>query len=155
MIGIENIQNAPERPEYAIALNAIKPILHDLPFKVVAVDGKPGSGKTTLCRFLAWRFNISLLETDLFLIRNQGAYVYRVQEIKAIIEHRRCADRPILVEGVVVRKILNQIDVNPDYNIHVICPQSLSRPLSEYNEYKQQYDPENSADLVLNIPAIE
>jgi len=153
MSSIENIQNAPERPEYAIALNALKPILHDLPFKVVAIDGKPGVGKTTLCRFLAWRFNISLLETDLFLIRNQGAYVYRLQEIKAIIEYRRCANRPILVEGVVVRKVLNEIGVIPDYNIHVICPQSLSTPLSEYKEYEDHYGPDNSADLVLNIPA--
>jgi shikimate kinase len=33
-------------------------------------------GKTTLGRYLAWQFNISLVELDLFLIPNQGKLVY-------------------------------------------------------------------------------
>jgi MoxR-like ATPase len=55
--------------EYECAASALAPILDDLPGKVVAIDGYPGVGKSSLGRFLAWRFNISLIETDFFLIK--------------------------------------------------------------------------------------
>jgi len=64
--------NAKELPQYKVVMTALMPILYDLPGKLIAIDGRLGVGKTTLGRYLAWRFNISLVETDLFLIPNQG-----------------------------------------------------------------------------------
>lgn len=146
------IMNAPERQEYVEALEALKPVLIDLPFKIIAIDGRPGVGKTTLGRFLAWRFNISLIETDLFLIRNQKAYIYRSEEIKSLIEHRREMSRPVVVDGIVSLKILDELSYRPDFHIHVKCEQSISKPLQEFSDYTEKYKPSTNSDLVLNLP---
>ena len=81
-----SVLNAPERPEYARALSYLEPILLGLPPKVVAIDGAHGVGKTTLGRFLAWRFNISLIETDLFLLEGTGRYLYRDNDLRAVLK---------------------------------------------------------------------
>ena len=64
--------NAQELPQYSDVIRALTPVLHDLPGRLIAIDGRSGVGKTTLGRYLAWRFNISLVESDLFLIPNRG-----------------------------------------------------------------------------------
>lgn len=58
--------------EYIEVIYRLKPILDGLPGKIIAIDGTPGAGKTTLGRFLAWYFNISLIESDLFRSRSEG-----------------------------------------------------------------------------------
>ena len=148
------VLNAPERPEYAEVLSALESLLDDLPHKVVIIDGKPGVGKTTLGRFLAWRFNISLIETDLYIIRQQGVYVYRDNEVASVIESRKQSDRPVIVEGVVALRLLDKLDIKWDYHIHVTCEQSTSQPLSEYREYLNKYRPSEKANLVISLPAL-
>jgi hypothetical protein len=49
--------------EYAPVVDALAPVLHNLPPRIIAIDGRPGCGKTTLGRFLAWWFNVSLMVT--------------------------------------------------------------------------------------------
>lgn len=48
--------------------------------------GPAGVGKTTLARCLAFRFNVSLIETDLFSIRRQSTMVYRNDWIDRSLE---------------------------------------------------------------------
>ena len=55
-----------ELPQYKL-------VMTHLQGKLIAIDGLLGVGKTTLGRYLAWRFNISLVGSDLFLIPNQGS----------------------------------------------------------------------------------
>jgi tRNA A37 threonylcarbamoyladenosine biosynthesis protein TsaE len=53
-----------ELPQYADIVRRLKPVLAGLPPKLIAIDGPMGSGKTTLGRHLAWRFNVTLIEAD-------------------------------------------------------------------------------------------
>lgn len=150
----DSVLNAPERPEYQIALEALRPVLYNLPPKVIAIDGYCEAGKTTLGRFLAWRFNISLLETDLFLVRNQGRFVYRNAHINAVIE-ARLKTGPIVVEGVVSLKLLGELDRTHDYHIHVKCDK-IEEEMAEdgvWLEYIERYRAEETANLTLNLPA--
>ena len=57
----------------------LAPHLADLPPKVVAIDGRSGAGKTTLASFLAYYFNSSLVELDLFL--TEGGLVSRESDV--------------------------------------------------------------------------
>lgn len=148
------VMSAQERPEYADALNELEPILFNLPPKVVAIDGKPGVGKTTLGRFLAWRFNISLIETDLYLHRNQGLYIYREEEIKGVINSRKQSGLPVIVEGIVALRLLDNLNATPDFHIHVICEAASSSIAPDYPEYLKQFEPTENADLVLNLPKL-
>lgn len=153
----DNVLNAPERPEYAIALKALRPVLYNLPPKAVVIDGFCGSGKTTLGRFLAWRFNISLLETDLFLEKNQEQFIYRHSDIDAVIESRMGSDRPIIVEGVVSLRLFNELGRTHDFHLHVKCDQVESEKADDapWAQYAEKFQPEKSANLVLNLPAIK
>ncbi len=107
--------------EYAKVVAALLPVLHDLPGKIIAIDGLPGVGKTTLGRFLACRFNVSLIETDLFLIEGKGRLVYRIDEIKRIIAKRvdRIFPRPVIIEGATVLRMLADLKRKPDFVIYI------------------------------------
>lgn len=149
------IMNSPERPEYALALSALKEILFNLPFKIIVIDGRPGVGKTTLGRFLAWRFNISLVETDLFLVQQQGHYIFRNTALNSVIGNRRAIDRPVIIEGVTSLAILSELKLNFDFHIHVTCEDAVSSVLPEYSDYLRMYNPCGSADLILDLPALK
>ncbi|MDI1300044.1 hypothetical protein [Methylotenera sp.] len=114
----------PIRPEAfdQVAQN-LAPLLAGLPPKVVAIDGRSGAGKTTLGRFLAWHFNSSLVELDLFL--GEGCLVRRENEVERIVKLRLNLGRPVFVEGLLVLDLLDSIGVKPDYTIYV---QSAARP---------------------------
>lgn len=151
------VQNAPEREEYYSALRALRQTLYDLPPIIVAIDCRAGTGKTTLGRFLAWRFNVSLLETDLFLDRSQVGFVHRLEHIEPVIRHRMQSDRPIIVEGITSLKILKNLDMKADFHILVQCKEADGSSVmdAEWDSYVDEFDPEKSANLILNLPVLE
>ena len=87
--------NAKELPQYKDVITALTSVLYDLPGKLIAIDGQPGVGKTTLGRYLAWQFNISLVESDLFLIPNQGKLVYLNEVLSHVSTSRLKNPRPV------------------------------------------------------------
>ena len=138
--------------EFDRAASALSPILDDLPGKIVAIDGYPGVGKTSLGRFLAWRFNVSLVETDLFLIEGKGRMVHRNEEIARIIAKRVDIPRPVIVEGCAVLRILSELNRSPDFTIYVtnqdapVVHGGLSADLAAYDA---EFSPRGRAGLVL------
>ena len=140
-------------PGYGAALSALTPVLHDLPGRVVAIDGRDGVGKTTLGRYLAWHFNVSLIETDLFLVPNQSHLVYRDNEIGRLIYARLKKPRPVIIEGVSILRLLQRLNMPPDFLIYVRNPsKSGSRALADdLSDYNNTFMPEAKADVVLAI----
>jgi hypothetical protein len=142
--------------DYTAITEALKPVLHNLPGKIVAIDGLPGVGKTTLGRFLAYRFNVSLIETDLFLIERQGRMVYRNDEIARIISKRVDAysPRPVIIESAVVLRLLAELERRPDFTIHITnkdAPESHGDLLADLNAYEAQFSPKDRADLAVEF----
>ncbi len=151
----ECVQNAPERKEYVLVLKKLKSVLHDLPPKIIAIDGKAGAGKTTLGRFLAWRFNISLLETDLFLYKNKGKFIYRKEDINAVIQSRMDSNRPIIVEGIVSLRLLKELNLEPAFHIRVDCSGAENSHFVDkiWQEYSSEFELAISESLTLDLPA--
>jgi adenylate kinase family enzyme len=145
--------NAKELPQYEDVITALTPILYDLPGKLIAIDGQSGVGKTTLGRYLAWQFNISLVETDLFLIPNQGRLVYLNDALTHVIKRRLEIPRPVIVEAVAVRRLLRDLALKPDYVIYVSSSDAPeSRALKdEIATYEVDFKPSTSADLVIDV----
>jgi ABC-type phosphate/phosphonate transport system ATPase subunit len=142
--------------DYSPVVDALGPILYGLPGKIVAIDGLPGVGKTTLGRFLAYRFNISLIETDLFLIERQGRLVYRNDEITRIIAKRVDAysPRPMIIESAVVLRVLAELKRKPDFTIYITnqdAPESHGDLLADLNAYEAQFRPRGRADLSIEF----
>lgn len=139
-------------PEYEQVVEALVPVLNNLPGKVVGIDGLDGSGKTTLGRFLAWYFNVSLIETDHFLHDGQQ-FSYRLEEIDRIIGARLSKPRPVIVEGVQLLSLLSKLGRSPDFLIYVKnqCfsgSEALSYDLLAYGKL---HKPEAAANLVLKL----
>ena len=97
--------------------DALKPFLIRTRPNLVAVSGPCGVGKSTLSRFLAHHFNVSLVELDLFRVHCEGI-VYRKCEVHRIVDFRLKLSRAIIVEGFGVLSLLEEIGKQPDF---VIC----------------------------------
>lgn len=140
----------PIRPEQSDQVaTALEWFLCELPPKLIAIDGRAGSGKTTLRRFLAWYFNSTLLELDLFL--THGGLVHSHDDVERIIKRRIDGGRPIFVEGVTILKVLEAIRKPQDYLIYVRNPR-FRRGVAfgrEQDEYENAFRPESVADYVL------
>lgn len=140
--------------DYSTIVDALRPVLHDLPGKIVAIDGRCGVGKTTLGRYLAYRFNVSLIETDLFLIEQQGGTLYRNDEIGRIITKRLNKPRPVIVEGTTVLRLLSQLNRKPDFTIYVANPDAPKvdgQLLQDIQAYEEQFSPRERADMTVQF----
>jgi len=140
-------------PAYSRVVEALTPIMHGLPGVIVTIDGRDGVGKTTLGRYLAWHFNVTLIETDLFLIPAEDYLIYLDDQINRIIERRVTTPRPVIVEGVAMLQLLKRINRVPDFSIYVMNPAqssgaNMDRRLSEY---EAAFTPWARANVVVEI----
>lgn len=140
--------------EYMPVVAALAPVLYNLPPKIIVIDGRPGSGKTTLGRFLAWWFNVSLIETDHFLFEGEGLYRYRTDEIERIIRFRLDGDLPVIVEGVTVLRQLATMNLAADFLIYVDNAGALTLR-REYEiqlvKYQAEFEPCQRAGFTLAL----
>jgi uridine kinase len=105
-------------PEFDDVAKELATLMFNLPPLIVAIDGRDGDGKTTLGRFLSWYFNVTLLETDLYLL-GDNSLRRRDDEIARIVTARLERKLPIIIEGVGVLQTLEDIHRNPDFLIYI------------------------------------
>lgn len=143
-------------PEFYTVAKFLEPELGNLPRKLIAIDGRDGVGKTSLGRFLAWYFNITLIETDPFLKQNE-TLSYKTECINKVIEFRLNKPRPVIIEGVCVLQLLSILERNHDILIYVTnSGKSGSEKLSEMMEnYEIRYKPEKFANLQICLPDLD
>lgn len=135
--------------EFDQVARALEPVLKDRPPTVIAIDGRSGIGKTTLGRFLAWYFNATLVELDLFLRNDQ--LEFRVEEVQLIIKQRLALRKPVFVEGVTVLKVLSSISIDPGFLIYVRNPKhprgfGFGKIL---DEYERAFAPQSAANHIM------
>lgn len=137
---------------YNLVTAALTPVLDGLPPVIVTVDGLPGSGKTTLGRYLAWHFNIALVESDLFLKSGQG-FKYRLTELKHLVATRLARQRPLILDGVAVGWLLRDLDLQAAFTIYVshAGPTIGSSPHTHVQSYEDSFQPREAANLVIEL----
>jgi hypothetical protein len=140
-------------PSYATIVAALSPLMQGLPGVIVTIDGRDGVGKTTLGRYLAWRFNVTLIETDLFLIPAQDYVIYLDDQINRIIERRVTTPSPVIVEGVAMLQLMQRIHRVPDFSLYVRRPGHASSPLMapRLAAYEEAFAPSAAANLVVAL----
>lgn len=140
-------------PAYLKIVEALAPIMRGLPGVIVTIDGRGRVGKTTLGRYLAWHFNVTLIETDLFLIPARHYVIHLDDQINRIIERRITSHRPVIVEGVAMLQLMRRINRAPDFSIYVTNPQqSSSKTLEKWlSAYEAEFAPLSKANIVVEI----
>ena len=140
-------------PAYLRVVKALTPVMRGLPGVIVTVDGRDGVGKTTLGRYLAWHFNVTLIETDLFLIPAQDYLIHLDDQINRIVERRITSRRPVIVEGISILQLMKRISRVPDFSIYVTNPRhSGSKRLDQrLSTYEAAFAPSAKANIVVDI----
>jgi hypothetical protein len=138
---------------YLQVVDILTPIMQGLPGVIVSIDGRDGVGKTTLGRYLAWHFNVTLIETDLFLIPTRDHVVYLDDQINRIIERRITSPLPVIVEGVAMLQLMKRINRIPDFSMYLTNPQQSSSPIMErqLSAYEAAFAPSTKANIVVRI----
>ena len=140
-------------PAYLRVVKALTPVMRGLPGVIVTVDGRDGVGKTTLGRYLAWHFNVTLIETDLFLIPAQDYLIHLDDQVNRIIERRITSPRPVIVEGISMLQLMKRIHRVPDFSIYVINSRHAGSKLlaPRLSAYEAAFAPSRKATIVVEI----
>lgn len=140
-------------PSYLKVVDELAPVIRRSPGLLVTIDGRFGVGKTTLGRYLAWHFNVSLIETDLFLIPARDHLIHLDDQINRIIERRLTTPLPVIVEGISMLQLMKRIHRVPDFSIYVANPLRSNREVIDRRlaTYEAAYSPSTIANMVVNI----
>ena len=140
---------------YSTVVDALVPVMQQCEGAIVTIDGRGGVGKTTLGRYLAWRFNVTLIETDLFLIPAQDYLIHLDDQINRIIERRVTTPLPVLVEGISMLQLMQRINRVADFSIYVTRPgrASSARMDRRLSAYEEAFDPSAKASIGVAIDA--
>jgi len=134
-------------------MEALNPLMQARPGVIVTIDGRDGAGKTTLGRYLAWHFNVTLIETDLFLIPAQDYVIHLDDQINRIIERRISTSLSVIVEGVSILQLMKRIHRIPDFSIYVMNPRHPSSRVvkQRLSAYEAAFAPSAKANIVVTV----
>lgn len=140
-------------PAYLMVSEALAPTMRGLPGVIVTIDGRDGVGKTTLGRFLAWYFNVTLIETDLFLIPAQDYLIHLDDQVNRIVERRITSNQPVIVEGIAMLQLMKRINRVPDFSVYVTSPQRSSSEamVERLAKYEEEFVPATKANIVVKL----
>jgi hypothetical protein len=99
-------------------LSHIVEILKSSSLKVLAVDGFPGAGKSTLANFIAEKLNWQHINLDDYIEKHQGQYINSMQNYK-IIDLINTQKVPVIIEGLCLLQILQINNIDYDFLIYV------------------------------------
>lgn len=144
-------------PGYLPIVSELEVLLDGLPGKLVGIDGRNGVGKTTFGRYLAWRFNVTLIESDLFLKLDSPEPDYRLGEINRIVQFRLDKPRPVILEGIGLFRLLERLGRRADYTVY--CQSGSHVPSDSLgfwlDEYEATYRPRASANATADLTLAE
>lgn len=140
-------------PCYPQIVEVLTPVMRGHPGMIVTIDGREGVGKTTLGRYLSWTFNVTLIETDLFLIPTRDYHIHLDDQVNRIIERRITTPLPVIAEGIAILQLMKRIHRTPEFSIYLMRRGHESSKLLErrLSIYEAEFSPATNANIVVEI----
>jgi hypothetical protein len=133
--------------QHADLCSKIEGVLYPWRKLLIAVDGRDHSGKTTIASFIAWQYSIPVIYTDYYLVKDSTPICHDYGAIANLIARRHNLDRPIIVEGVMILNILENVGCNADFLVvteNTSCDGSIGEEITKYFDL---YDPYAKANF--------
>jgi adenylate kinase family enzyme len=120
----------------AILEKAIKEKIASAEAAIITIDGIDGCGKTTIADCLGEQLRIPVIHLDDYIEKNQDGYVdfIRYDELRNALKKARDASSSIIVEGVCVLQVLENIDMTSDYKIYLWKIDNYGKFSDEYGK---------------------
>jgi uridine kinase len=117
---------------------------------LIGIDGLDGSGKSSLAAWLSWQLEMPAIHLDVYVIQNSDPLVWEFGDLaRAIAGAQSGLRRPVIVEGIMLLHVLQQIDRTPDFHIFVEKEGHETCMKEDLEPYLNSYQPKNKADYVL------
>ena len=122
---------------------------------IIAVDGNPGVGKSTIATAISKYFGYICVHLDDYLDVGKGRFVANLNILRlenAVLK----GGRPIIIEGLCLLEVLEKLGIQPDLVIYVKgmyakCNKLDSMLFDEVEAYLSDYLPQQKADIIFNM----
>jgi len=120
---------------------------------LIGIDGIDGSGKSSAASWLSWQLGMPAVHLDLYLIRDSEPLTWRYDDLSDVLDAQTVLQRPIIVEGVLLLRVLQKINRVPEFLVfvekdqHDRCGQGRLR--NELEAYLLTERPKEQAKFVL------
>ncbi|MEW8507891.1 MAG: hypothetical protein AB2598_14425 [Candidatus Thiodiazotropha sp.] len=129
--------------QHAELCTKIEGVLYPWRRLLIAVDGRDHSGKTTIASFIAWQYSIPVIYTDYHLVKNATPMRHDYETIANLIARRHDMNRPVIVEGIKMLNILENVGCEVDFLVvteNTSCDGSIGEEITEYTDLYRPYE---------------
>jgi uridine kinase len=119
--------------------------------QLIGIDGLDGSGKSSLAAWLSWQMEMPAIHLDLHIVRDSDPLVWRFDDLARALEGAQFlpSRRPVIVEGILLLRALQQISRAPDFHVFVDKDGHEGCMKEQLDSYLNGYQPKDKANYVL------
>ena len=117
---------------------------------LIGVDGVDGCGKSSLAAWLSWQLEMPAIHLDVFLIPDSLPLAWKYQGLTSAINGAQLgSERPVIVEGVLLLHVLEQIGRTTDFLVFVEKERHTHSMRKHVDPYLKKHEPNVKANCTV------
>jgi hypothetical protein len=122
---------------------------------LIGIDGKDGAGKSSLAAWLSWQHEMAAIHLDLYIVKDSDPITWHLDDLARIIDGQRSLARPLIVEGILLMRALQQVGRTPGFLVFVEKENHESSLPGPMGSYLKSYLPNEKAAHVVRWSSAE